>query len=141
MDDGFGYKELAPELKKIGYQLVSHHEYHNKRQGVKDEEIIPLCAENNWLLTTTDKNMVLRHRELLKRHGQSLVFTSNNRDTYDIWLAAFKKAKAKIERTWKKRQPPWVGRLHPTGILEAFDLRSYTEYQAESVRKRRRRTR
>ena len=137
LDDCFGYKELAPELEKIGYQLICHGEYHNKRQGVKDEEIIPLCARSNWLLTTTDKNMVLRHRELLKRHRQSLVFTSNNRDTYDIWLAALKKAKVKIERAWKKRQPPWVGRLHPTGFLEVFDLTSYAEYQAESVRRRR----
>jgi uncharacterized protein with PIN domain len=79
MDEGFGYKELAPQLRVLGYEIKCHQEHHNKKQGVEDDENIAICAENNWLLTTTDKNLVLRYRDLLKKHKQSVVFTSNNK--------------------------------------------------------------
>lgn len=139
MDEGFGHKELAPRLRAIGYQIYCHQEHHCKRQGIKDDENIRICAANNWLLTTTDKNLVLRYRDLLRTHKQSVVFTSNNQDRFEIWLRAFTEAKAAIERAWKKRAPSWVGRLHQNGHLEVSPLMGYTEYQSERVRKKRKR--
>jgi hypothetical protein len=136
MDEGFGYKELGPELEKVGYSLVCHQPHYNKRQGVKDEENIVLCASKLWLLTTTDKNIVLRHRDLLHKHRQSVIFTSNNQEKFETWLTAFPKAKAAIERHWKKTAPSWIGRLHPTGLLEVSPLMRYIEYQRDHLRRR-----
>jgi hypothetical protein len=138
LDEGFGHRELGPALEGIGYSIVCHQKHHNKRQGIKDDEIIPDCAKNNWLLVTTDKNMVLRYRDLLKQHRQALVFTSNNHEKYDTWIRAFENAKVAIERHWKKTEPPWVGRLHPTGLLEVSSLLKYTRFQTESVKEHRR---
>jgi len=138
VDDCFGHTELVKALREVHFVVVGHHEQYDNRQSVKDEEIIPLCASNKWLIATTDKNMILRHRGLLVRHRQSVIFTTNcNDDNLTVWVPGFEKNKAKIDRTWKKREPPWVGRLHPGGHLEIFDLIRYTESQAETVRKRR----
>lgn len=137
MDEGFGLKELAPQLRATGYQIHCHQHHHNKRQGVKDDENILICAKNNWLLTTTDKNLVLRYRDLLRIHKQSVVFTSNNQEEFETWVRAFTKAKAAIERNWKKKAPSWIGRLHPNGYLEVYALMQYTEYQSETVRRKR----
>lgn len=136
MDEGFGHKELAPRLRAIGYQIHCHQQHHSKKQGVKDDENILICARNHWLLTTTDKNHVLRYRDLLRIHKQSVVFTSNNQEKFETWLRAFTEAKAAIERTWRKKAPSWIGRLHPNGYLEVSALMSHTEYQAEKVRKK-----
>lgn len=137
MDEGFGYKELAPQLRVLGYEIKCHQEHHNKKQGISDDVNILICSDNNWLLTTTDKNLVLRYRELLSKHRQSVVFTSNNQEKFETWLKAFTVARAAIERNWRKRPPSWIGRLHPNGYLEVSGLMQYTEYQSEIVRKKR----
>jgi hypothetical protein len=137
MDEGFGYKDLSPQLRVIGYQIYCHQEHNHKRQGIKDDENIVVCAKNNWLLTTTDKNLVLRYRDLLHKHKQSVVFTSNNQEKFETWVRAFTKAKAAIERNWRKKPPSWIGRLHPNGYLEVSALMQYTEYQSENVRRKR----
>ena len=139
MDEGFGYKELAPRLRVLNYQIECHQEHHNKKQSISDDINILICAENNWLLTTTDKNLVLRYRDLLNKHKQSVVFTSNNQEKFDTWLKAFTVAKIAIERNWKKTPPSWIGRLHPSGYLEVSGLMQYTEYHSEKVRKKRQR--
>lgn len=120
----------------LSYKIVTHQEHYNKKQGVTDEENIVLCAKNDWLLTTTDKNLVLRYRDLLHKHKQCVVFTSNNQEKFETWIKALTKAKMAIERNWKKTAPSWVGRLHPTGYLEVSALMNYTEYQTEHVRRK-----
>jgi predicted nuclease of predicted toxin-antitoxin system len=139
VDDCFGHKLLIAALKGQGFEVVGMHDGFGKEQNLKDEKIIPYCAKRKFLIATTDKNMVLRHRELLNKHRQCIIFTTNNNsDNLSKWLPGFVKNKAKILRTWKKRQPPWVGRLHPSGHLEIFDLMRYAEYDPETKNKRRR---
>ncbi len=139
VDECFGHNDLLVALRGVQFQIVGHHEVYDNRQNVKDEELIPYCAKGKLLIATTDKNMILRHRYLLNFHRQCVIFTTNcNDDNLKVWVPGFARNKAKIERAWKKREPPWVGRLHPGGHLEIFDLMRYTEYQAETVRKRRR---
>jgi predicted nuclease of predicted toxin-antitoxin system len=139
VDDCLGHKQLIAALVTQGFTVIGHQEKFGKRQSVKDDEIIPYCAGSKLLIATTDKNMVLRHRDLLRAHKQCVIFTTNNSsDNLKVWVPCFTKNKAKIERTWKKREPPWVGRLHPSGHLEIFDLIRYTEYDAETKGKRRR---
>jgi predicted nuclease of predicted toxin-antitoxin system len=137
VDDCFGHKQLVDALRKEGFIVVAFEDKFDKRQNVKDTEIIPYCSENTLLIATTDKDMVLRHRDLLNERRQCVIFTTNaNDDSMKVWLPAFVENKAKILRTWKKREPPWIGRLHPGRHLEIFDLMRYTKYDAETEERR-----
>ena len=139
VDECFGHKRLLAALREQGFVVVGFQEKYGKAQGIKDEKFIPHCAESGLLIVTTDKNMVLRHRELLNDHKQCVVFTTNNTsDNLRVWVPGFIRNKRKIERTWKKHEPPWVGRLHPSGYLEIFDLVKYTEYDPETPQEKRR---
>jgi len=139
VDDCFGHKALVAALKGKEFSVVGFHEVFGKEQNIKDEKIIPHCAKHKLLIVTTDKNMVLRHRDLLNQHQQCVIFTTSNAgDNLGKWLPGIVNNKAKIERTWKKREPPWVGRLHASGHLEIFDLMKYTEYDSDTPPEKRR---
>jgi hypothetical protein len=138
VDECFGRKELVAALRKEGFNTIGFEERFDNRQSVGDEEIIPRCAKETLLIVTTDKNMILRHRDLLNRHKQCVIFTTNGKDDcLKIWVPALAKNRVTILRTWKKREPPWVGRLHPSGHLEIFDLMQYGQHDQETKEKKR----
>jgi len=133
VDECFGHKQLVAALTDAGFNAIGFEAKFDKRQNVEDEEIIPHCSKEKLLIVTTDKNMVLLHRNLLKKHKQCVIFTTNGTDDcLKVWVPSLAKNKAKILRTWKKREPPWIDRLHPSGHLEIFDLSRYTQYDQET---------
>lgn len=87
VDDCFGHKQLLAALKAQEFEVKGFYDLFGKEQNVKDEKIIPQCAKQRLLIVTTDKNMVLRHRDLLKQHKQCVIFTtSNSGGELIVWL-------------------------------------------------------
>ncbi len=114
LEDAFSESD-GERLKNAGYAGVERFADHfrddktkHSAQGVKDPKIIKLCDKEGWLLVTTDSSMHKTHTELIKTTQVTILATAHNSAANpEPWVTALIRARAKIERHFKKHQRPW----------------------------------
>jgi hypothetical protein len=122
LDDSFDCPESYQLLAEAGFQVRRFQDQFKRgdgkrKQGVPDPSIITLCSENSWLLVTTDGEMERTHKEEIAASRVAVLATTSNNQPIAVWVKAIKKARAKIERDFKKRQRPYCSRISSQGIL------------------------
>ena len=109
--DGFAIEQFSVHFPNTGRPATSE----NK---VKDPRVIALSHRKGWLILTTDCNMRVTHVEEFKKNQNAMVLsTANNEDGDEIWIAAVIKAKAEIQRKFKKQLRPWYAQINKQGKI------------------------
>ena len=124
LDDAFESAD-AERLLASGYCKVELFRKHFKRpdggkeQSVKDPRVIRLCNAKKWLLVTTDSDLRYTHTEEIKKaEDLSILATAHNRvDDIDEWVDGLIKARAAVEREFKKRKRPWFAQFSRQGQI------------------------
>jgi hypothetical protein len=124
LEDAFSASD-GERLKNAGYLGVERFADHfrddktkHAAQGVKDPRIIRLCESKGWLLVTTDSSMHKTHTELIKTtHVTILATAHNSAGNMEPWVNALIRAKAKVERHFKKYERPWFATFTRSGDI------------------------
>jgi len=122
LEDAFSESD-GERLKDAGYvgveRFADHFRDDNTKhaaQGVKDPKIIKLCDSKGWLLVTADSSMHKTHTELIKTTQVTILATAHNSaGNIEPWVKALIRAKAKIERHFKKHERPWFATFTRNG--------------------------
>jgi len=61
--------------------------------------------------------MELAHTEEIRRSEVAILAMTSNSQPLAVWINAIVKAKAKIERDFKKRQRPYFSRISPEAVI------------------------
>jgi hypothetical protein len=122
LDDAFDCPESYQLLTEAGFEVQRFGDHFKRsdgkrKQGVPDPSVITLCSEKSWLLVTTDGEMERTHKEAIASSRVAILATTSNSRTIAVWVNAIKKARAKIERDFKKRQRPYCSRISSEGII------------------------
>jgi hypothetical protein len=89
-----------------------------REQGVKDPKVLALAHKNKWVILTTDHHMREKHKEEFTRYTEAMVVSTAHREGGDeVWIQAFIKAKARIERLHKKQSRPWCAQINHDGEI------------------------
>ena len=92
-----------------------------KRENVKDPEVIAFCNKHGWLLVTADSEMRNAHRTEIRKTQVSILATAHNSlPNPDNWVAAIITAKGRILREFKKRDRPWFATISQSAVLKFF---------------------
>ena len=125
LDDGFDAEDAPKKLRAAGFKVerfvdnFKRPEDGGKEQDVKDPRIIRLCNQRGWLLVTTDSNMRKTHVEEIKKCSNLAILATahNSVANIDEWVDGLIKAKAKVERAFKKHHRPWYATYNRGGQL------------------------
>jgi predicted nuclease of predicted toxin-antitoxin system len=122
LDDGFDSPQAHSALVAAGFQVKRFQDHFKdakgkRKQNVPDPEIIRLCSDNQWLLITLDRDMEFAHTEEIRRSDVAILAMTSNNQPIAVWISAIVKARAKIERDFKKRQRPYFSRISPEGTI------------------------
>lgn len=96
----------------------------NREADVKDPRVIHLCAQNGYLLLTTDREMKTTFIELLKQTDIAVLATANNNESDDIWAQRVSDKKARILRDFKKCERPYFSIIQRSTEITVETLRS-----------------
>jgi hypothetical protein len=147
VDDCFDYEGVTERLLGAGFCQVERFTKHFPRedgareQGVKDPRVIHLCNRHQWLLLTTDSSICNTHNEEIKLCPDLAILATahNSAEDPDEWISGFIKAKARVEREFKKRQRPWYGQFSRDGKITT--IREVSDEEArEFIAKKKRGT-
>lgn len=124
LDDAFESAD-AERLKANGFCQVELFCKHFKRadggkeQSVKDPRILRFCNSRKWLLVTTDSDLRNTHVEEIKNLRNLSILATAHNSVVDIeeWVAGLIKARAAIEREFKKRDRPWFAQFNRQGAI------------------------
>jgi hypothetical protein len=99
-----------------------------REQGVKDPRVIMLSHRKGWLILTADQQMRATHIEIFKSYPNAMVLaTAHHRCGDEVWVAAIIRAKAVIERRFKKQERPWYAQISQAGeitVCKTIDCKS-----------------
>jgi hypothetical protein len=120
-----GRFQCANSLRAKGLRVEVHHD---KFAGnAPDEEWIPRCAQENWVIITGDiwghgRKEAAQVRAVAA--GRVRVFQlSTNEIPAELWAQAILKAERKILKLLKKNSGPFMARITPGGnvtVLEGY---------------------
>lgn len=139
LDDALSGKHAVTRLEQAGFTVEpfakSFHTETGKEQSVKDPRVIKLCNSKGWLLVTTDSDMRFTHVEEIRRSPNLAILATahNSAGDLDQWIEALIKAKAAIEREFKKRQRAWFGQFNRQGKVTTI----YTITEEHKARRKR----
>lgn len=68
-------------------------------------------------MVTTDWNMEFTHTDEIKASEVAILATANNNHPVSVWVSAIVKARAAVERTFKKQQRPYFSRISKEGHI------------------------
>ena len=125
LDDSFDAEEAPQRLLDAGFCQVEPFVKHftredgGKEQKVKDPRIIRLCNKKKWLLVTTDSDIRFTHIEEIKRCTDVAILATahNSVENIDEWIDGLIKARARVEREFKKRERPWYAQFNRQGDI------------------------
>jgi hypothetical protein len=130
LEDCFGSTTRPQRLRDAGYKVKCFVEEHfcdkkgRKEERVKDPRIISLCAAQNYVLVTPDKNMLYTHAETIRKTDIAIIASVAGTKDIDDWITQLIEAKAKIERHVKKTPRPWFMRLGLTGSINVQTIKA-----------------
>lgn len=126
LDDCFCNDDVAAALTAAGFNVEcftthfprSENEKSKRQQGVKDPHVIALSHRQGWLILTADRSMRVAHIEDFRRFPNATVLAITHHEGGDeLWVKALVKAKAEIERKFKKQQRPWYAQINQRGEI------------------------
>ena len=91
VDEGLGRYDVAEPLRQAGYLVVCHHELFRDRQGVPDEEWLPVVAEKRYLVLSKDDRIRLNpgQKAILMEAGVRAFFLNRADASGPIMADAF----------------------------------------------------
>lgn len=112
-------------LALVGY-TVSYH-WKLGWSGKRDEEWLPWVGQNQWLLFSCDKKMLLvpRERNLIIQNKVGVVFLTNGEEYVARVLRLLLTKWDTLELLWDSTERPFARFLSPNGRLAA----KYRHYQ------------
>jgi PIN like domain len=125
LDRTLGRFQCANSLRAKGLKVEVHHD--NFADGAPDEDWIPRCAQEKWVIITGDiwghgRKEAAQVRAVAS--GRVRVFQlSTNEIPSELWAQAILKAERKILKILKKNKGPFMARITPGGnvtILEGY---------------------
>ena len=135
LDDAFDGADAA-RLREGGFYGVETFPEHfqredgRKEQSVKDPRILTFCNRKQWLLVTTDKDIILTHIEEVKKCPDLAILATahNSQSDLDQWVEGLIKVRPRLEREFKKRKRPWFAQFNRQGVITTIREIEATHY-------------